>query len=314
MMKMTRHILPLLVLVATLLWTTQAMAKTIKVVTSTPDLAALTVAVGGERVKVTSLARHTEDPHYVDAKPSHVIKLNKADLLLVNGLELEVGWLPGLITQARNEAILPGASGSGVSGYLDASTVVELMQVPTQAIDRSQGDVHPGGNPHYLHDPRRALVVADAITTRLIKLDPKGKEAYAKNLKTFKKDLNEAMEGIDKKFSTLSSDKKKVVTYHASTIYISDWLGLTEVIQVEPKPGIAPTPKHVARVLKAMRSHTARVIFQESYYPRKTSNKLAELAKGEVVVIAGGTDISDGETYIARTKAMADAIYAALSR
>lgn len=300
----------LLTVLALLVTTTSAWAKpSLKVVTSTSDLAAIVAAVGGERVEVTSLAKPTEDPHYVDPRPSHALKLNKADLLVVNGLQLEIGWLPGLIVQARNEAIQQGSQ-----GYLDASTVVELLQVPTQAIDRSQGDVHPGGNPHYTPDPRRGKVIARALSKRLAALDPKGKSYYEGRLGELEEALDEVSERYQKKFAALPAEKRRVVTYHASTIYISDWLGLKELIQVEPKPGISPNPKHIARVLTTMREQGARVIFQESFYPSKASAQLAELAKGEVVLIAGGTDITSGESYVQRVEKMAQAIYAAVSR
>ncbi len=306
-----KHITSAFITLAIVLFAHSAWAKgkKIRVVTSTPDLAAITMAIGGEHVEVTSLARHTEDPHYVDPRPSHIVKLNKADLLVVNGLELEVGWLPGLVVQARNKNIQAGAQ-----GYLDASSVVKLLQVPTQAIDRSQGDIHPGGNPHFTYDPRRALNIAAAVEKKLAALDPDHKKDYAKNNESFSSDLGTVIKTYEDKFAKLSSEQKQVVTYHASTIYISDWLGLKEVMQVEPKPGIAPNPKHIATVLTAMRKQNVHLIFQESFYPKKASQKLAQLAKGDLVVIPGGTNVSDGQTYIKRIKTMADAIYKAASK
>lgn len=292
----------------TMLLPISASAGDLKIVATTPDLAALALAIGDTHVEVTALASATEDPHYVDPRPSHVLKLNKADLLVVNGLELEVGWLPGLVVQARNKNIQQGAQ-----GYFDASTVVELLQVPTIAIDRAQGDIHPGGNPHYTHDPRRARDIVKALAKRLAKLDPAHEDDYAANARNLVKQLEELADDYQKKFAKLSSTQRQVVTYHASTIYISDWLGLDEVMQVEPKPGIAPNPKHVAAVLKTMRTREVRLIFQESYYPKKASKKLAQLAKGELVVIAGATRIDKGETYIERVQKMADAILKAAS-
>lgn len=300
-----------LMMLCTLALPTSASASggDVKIVATTPDLAALALAIGKEHVEVTALASPTEDPHYVDPRPSHVLKLNKADLLLVNGLELEVGWLPELVVQARNKKIQQGAP-----GYFDASTVVKLLQVPTTAIDRAQGDIHPGGNPHYTHDPRRARDIVIALSKRLAELDPAHEDDYASNAKELSTKLEEVATSYQEKFSKLSKTQRQVVTYHASTIYISDWLGLDEVMQVEPKPGIAPNPKHIAAVLKTMRTREIRLIFQESFYPKKASKKLAQLASGELVVIAGGTRIDKGETYIERVTKMADAIFEAASK
>ena len=154
---MLRKFLVLAVLLATV-----PAAAAVKVVATVPDLAALAKAVGGDKVTVISLALPTQDPHFVDAKPSLVIDLNNADLLVAVGLSLEIGWLPVLQTSARNAKILPGGT-----GYLDCSRFIQLMDVPDRPIDRSQGDIHPGGNPHYLHDPRRAASVAKGIADKL---------------------------------------------------------------------------------------------------------------------------------------------------
>src|SRR5262245_4586719 len=155
-------------------------AAAVKVVATVPDLAALAKAVGGDNVTVTSLALPTQDPHFVDAKPSLVIDLNNADLLLAVGLSLEIGWLPVLQTSARNAKIIPGGT-----GYLDCSRFVALMDIPDRPVDRSQGDIHPGGNPHYLHDPRRAAAVAKGIAQKLQEIDPGNAGAYEKSLASF---------------------------------------------------------------------------------------------------------------------------------
>ena len=291
-----------------LLMANVALAKG-KIVATTTDLAAVAAEVGGEHATVAALARASEDPHYVDAKPSHIVKLNKADLLVLNGLELEVGWLPNLIERARNNKINVGAS-----GYFDASTAVSLLQVPTGKIERSMGDVHPGGNPHFMIDPRRGAKVALALGERLARVDPKHDAYYRKRAAAFSARLDAMAKKQTARFASLPADKRDVVTYHASTIYLSDWLGLTELIQVEPKPGIAPNPKHLARVLGTMRENQCKVIFQEEYYPQKSSAKLAELAKGELVVIAGGTPgYTSKNAYEARIEKVADKIYAVLS-
>jgi hypothetical protein len=159
----------------------------LKVVATVPDLAALARAVGGERVEVTALALPTQDPHFVDAKPSLALELNRADLLLAIGLGLESGWLPTLQTGARNPRILAGSP-----GYWEASSAVRLLEVPEAPVDRSAGDIHPGGNPHFLYDPRAALVVAKALAARLAQVDPAGASAYQANLARFTTELEAA--------------------------------------------------------------------------------------------------------------------------
>jgi len=286
-----------------------AFAK-VKIVATTTDLAAISAEVGGDLVTVAALARATEDPHYVDARPSHIVKLNKADLLVLNGLELEVGWLPNLIERARNSKINVGST-----GYFDASTAVSLMQVPSIKVERSMGDVHPGGNPHFLIDPRRGADVASALGERLARVDPKHAAEYRKRAKALSARLSKMAKEQRARFDKLSPAQRRVVTYHASTIYLSDWLGLTELIQVEPKPGIPPNPKHLARVLGLMREKSCDVIFQEEYYPQKSSAKLAELAKGSLVIIAGGTaDYTAARAYEKRLQKVADQIHATLSK
>lgn len=277
------------------------------VVTTIPDLGAVARAVGGERVNVTSLARPTQDPHYVDARPSFILKLNKASVLIHNGLELEVGWLPSLLRRARNSRILVGAPGN-----FNASSFVSLMQVPTARVDRAMGDLHPGGNPHFMLDPRRARDVARALRDRFSKIDPEGAKVYAEREALFRAALDRRIVSHRKKFLALPAEKRRVVSYHQSLVYLMDWLGLENVITIEPKPGIPPNPKHVGLVLKTMRARGARVILQESYYPQKVSAKLATLSKGSLVVIPGGA--TDNMTYLERVDTYARKIYGALSK
>ena len=296
----------LLVLMTFGLTTLPAHAE-LRVVTSVPSLAALAREVGGDRVAVQAMASPREDPHYVDAKPSHLVTLSRADLVIVNGLELEVGWLPGLLTAARNPRIRVGAR-----GYLDASTLVELLEAPTARIDRSMGDVHPGGNPHYLLDARAGARVARGIAARLAELDPDNQAAYraagertAQGLVSFADDARE-------RFAALPAEKRLVVAYHRSLVYLLDWLGLTAVLEVEPKPGIPPNPGHVARVLKTMKSRKARVIVQESFYPKKTSTTLVKLVGGRLAVFPGGADAAAGERFVDYLRAVTQEVYRAL--
>jgi zinc/manganese transport system substrate-binding protein len=265
----------------------------LKVVATVPDLAALAKAVGGDKVSVQSLAVSTQDPHFVDARPSLMLDLNKADLLLAVGLQLEVGWLPSLQTGARNEKIL-----SGGTGFLDCSQFVKLLEVPPVPQDRSHGDVHPGGNPHYLYDPRAAVPVARGIAARMAQLDPKNAQAYQANLARFTQELEAARKGWEQRLAGLKGTP--VVAFHKSLPYLADWVGFDTVAFLEPKPGIPPNPSHVAEVLGIARSRKARMLVQEEYYPTNTSRLVAEKIPAPLVVLPGGTDFRGGQTYVQR--------------
>jgi zinc/manganese transport system substrate-binding protein len=263
----------------------------LKVVTTVPALAAIARDVGGARVKVTSLALPTQDPHFVDAKPSLALELSRADLLVAVGLQLEVGWLPTLQIGARNPAIQIGSP-----GYLDASQFVKLLEVPMQALDRSMGDVHPGGNPHYLYDPRAAAAVARGLAGRLKQLDPQGAAEYDRTLAGFLERLETARIAWEKRLAPARG--QAIVTYHRSWVYLAAWLGLEEVATIEPKPGIPPTPGHAAKVLAAMRAHKVRVILREGYYPDAMCDVLAQRAGAKAILLPGGPDLRAGQGYV----------------
>ena len=275
------------------------------VVATVPDLAAITKEIGGDKVSVTALSLPTQDPHFVDAKPSALLKLNKADLLLAVGLELEIGWLPTLQTGARNPKILAGAS-----GYLECSQFVHVLEAPKAAVDRSQGDVHPQGNPHYLYDPRAAALCAKGIAQKLEALDGGNRKLYEKNLAGFLSRLDAARKGWEKEMAPFKG--KPVITYHRSWTYVIDWLGLVELANLEPKPGIPPSPSHVVDVLKLARAQGAKVVLQEAYYPDKTGVLCAAKLGGSVVKLPAGADIAGGETYIEHVGKVIDALAAAL--
>jgi zinc/manganese transport system substrate-binding protein len=280
----------------------------IEVVATLPDLAAIAAEVGGERVRVTSLATSTEDPHYVDARPNLMLPLNRADLLIVNGLDLEIGWLPALQVGARNGAIQTGAE-----GYLDASATVQRLEIPDAKIDRAMGDVHPGGNPHFAFDPRAGVRIARAVADRLAALDPAHREYYLANAERLVRELRAVARKERERFLALPPEKRKVVSYHRSMTYLLDWLQLEEIINVEPRPGIAPDPRHVARVLEIMRAEGAHVILQEEHYPQSTSRTLARLTGGRLVVIHTATRFSKGERYVEHIRHLAQSIYDALA-
>ena len=265
----------------------------LRVVTTTPDLAAVAKAVGGDKAQVLSLALPTQDPHFVDAKPNLALELNRADLLMAIGLQLEIGWLPALQNGARNPRIL-----SGNPGYLEVSQFVRPLEIPAIAVDRSQGDVHPGGNPHFLYDPRLAVSVAKGIAERMAQLDAKNADVYRANLAKFSAEVDKARAGWEQRLAGLKGTP--VVAYHRTTAYLADWLGFQTLAYLEPKPGIPPNPSHVAQVLGLARQRKARLLMQEDYYPNTTARLVASKIPAALVVIPAGTDIRAGQTYLQR--------------
>jgi zinc/manganese transport system substrate-binding protein len=262
----------------------------VKVVASVPDLAALTKEVGGALVSVKALSLPTQDPHFVDAKPSLALDLNRADLLVLVGLDLEIGWLPTLVVGARNAAIQPGSP-----GYLDCSQFVHRLDVPAANVDRSHGDIHPGGNPHYLNDPRAAAAVARGIAGRLAELDPSHRAAYEANRDALVARLTAARARWEKRLAPYRG--APIVAYHKTWTYLADWLGLDQVGFLEPKPGIPPNPQHVASLLGLARTRKVRLVLQESYYPDAASKLVADKIPAPLVHVAGGTNFAGGESY-----------------
>jgi zinc/manganese transport system substrate-binding protein len=278
----------------------------LEIVATLPSLAAIAAEVGGQSVTVRSLTSPAEDPHFVDARPDFIVALSRADVLIVNGLDLEIGWLPSLQAQSRNPDISTGGS-----GFVDASAGLALLEVATGAVDRSMGDVHPGGNPHYLLDPRRAADVALAIGARLAQLDPTNAATYLANSATVSAELTGFADQVAAEFADLGANRP-VVTYHRSFVYLAEWLGLTVAIELEPRPGVAPDPGHVATVLSTMRSASVHVILQEAWYPSSTSRQLAELAGATLITVDGGPDFAGGESYTDWLRTVTEAIHASL--
>jgi zinc/manganese transport system substrate-binding protein len=253
-----------------------AAAKKLNVITATTDLAALAQEVGGEKINVESIARGYQDPHFVEAKPSFLLKLRQADLLVVVGLQLEIGWLPPLITQSGNPRIQVGGN-----GYLDASQFAEILEIPQGAITRAMGDVHPLGNPHYWLDPDNGRRVAKGIAAKLAEMDPADAAYFQQRDQDFEKRLADA----DKKW--LAEMKpfhgRKVVTYHNSVPNFAKHFGLDVVGFVEPRPGIPPTPSHTLDVINMMKRDHVNVIMVEPYFDRKTPDSIARATGGTVV-------------------------------
>jgi zinc/manganese transport system substrate-binding protein len=250
----------------------------INVVTTTSDLAAIASEIGGDKINVTPIAKGYQDPHFVESKPSFMLTLNKARLLIVIGRELEVAWLPPLITQSRNARVQPGAD-----GYLDASQTVKILDLPTTAVTRAMGDVHPQGNPHYWLDPENGGRIAKAIAAKLSQIDPPNAAYYAQREAEFSRRLGEAR----KRWAAQTAPLKrlKVVTYHRSWTNFADAFGLDVVGFVEPKPGIPPTPQHTLDVINAMKAQNVKIILVEPYFDSKTPNSIAAAVGGKVLVM-----------------------------
>ena len=267
-------------------------AATVRVVATVPDLAAIAREVGGDKVVVSAMVLPTQDPHFVDARPNLALDLSRADLLVLVGLDLEIGWLPTLVAGSRNAKI-----GIGGSGYLECSQFVSLLDVPTQKIDRSMGDIHPGGNPHYLYDPRNGGRVATGIAGRLATIDPANKDLYAKNAAAFVAKLESARPGWEASLSSLRG--KSVLTYHKSFPYLAAWLGFSVPLSIEPKPGVPPSPSHVVSVLGAVQQSGIKLILQENYYSATTAELVASKTGAKLARLSMGTDFAAGETYVA---------------
>lgn len=257
---------------------TPAVQAKLNVVATLPDFGSVAEEVGGDRIKVTNLARGGEDPHFVDARPSLIVVLNKADLLIYGGAELEMGWLPPLANNARNSKILPGASGN-----LNAAVGVRLLDIPVGPVDRSQGDVHPSGNPHYMLDPLNAKIVATSIAEKLATLDPANGEFYKANARRFGERIDQKLIEWTKKLAPLRSTK--VVTYHKSFDHFLERFGLVLAGTIEPKPGIEPSPTHINALIPRMKQEGVKLMLIEHNRPKKTPNYVAH-ATGAKLVLA----------------------------
>ena len=289
-------------------WASTAFAR-LSVATTTGSLGGIAEAVGGSLVDVTVLADPAEDPHFVDARPNLVVVLHSSDLLVSVGLELEIGWLPGLERAARNPRIAPGQPGR----FEAATALSSLLEVPVGRIDRAQGDIHPGGNPHYLYDPRRAAEVGIGLAQRLAALDPPNAGRYVLNAQKFAEDCRALADRMAKQFAALPAERRVVTTYHASWTYLLDWLGLEAVATVEPKPGVSPSPAHVAQVLQTMRNRSVRVILHEEFYPRSTSETLSRMTGARLLLLEGSARMGQGKGYLEHVQRIAEQVHGALA-
>jgi zinc/manganese transport system substrate-binding protein len=256
---------------------TPAEAKKLMVVTSTTDMAALAQEVGGDRIEVESIAKGYQDPHFVEAKPSFLLRLRRADLLIHVGLQLEIGWLPPLITQSGNPKIQMGAQGN-----LDASKFAEILEIAQGTVTRAEGDVHPFGNPHYWLDPDNGRRIARGIANKLADLDPGNSAFFQQRFQDFDKRLSAAEQKWDSDMKPWRG--RKVVTYHRSFPNFAKHFGLDVIAYVEPRPGIPPTPGHTIEVIQLMKRENCKVVLVEPYFDLKTPQSIGRDAGAQVVV------------------------------
>ncbi len=255
------------------LLTPRSAAAKVKIVCTIGDLCDIAANVGGGLVSTRILGKGYQDPHFVDPKPSFALAMRGADLLMVVGLELEVGWLPRLITGSRNSKIVKGAG-----GYLDCSTLVKLREVPRTKISRSMGDLHPGGNPHYWMDPRNGVRMAFGIYKRLSKLDPANRATYKRNYKRFAIQIIRLARRLKKQLNPYRGSY--LIPYHQSMIYFIKWAGLKRLGTIERLPGVKPSAAHLARLHRIIGATRGRkIIVSETYYPSTAAKRVASRFK-----------------------------------
>lgn len=263
-----------------------AVADGLAVVTTTPDLAAIARAIGGDLVKVESIAKGFQDPHYVEAKPSFMRLVNQARLLVYAGLQLEIGWLPLLVQGARNPGLV----------QVDASQGVPVLERPTGPISRAQGDVHPEGNPHYWLDPRNGSVIGRTIAQQLKALAPADAARFDQNLKLFDDDLNRRRKSWEERMAQFRG--REIVAYHKQWEYLARWLGLTIVGYVEDKPGIPPAPQSLAAVVRTMQEKKIKTLLVANFTNPTIPQSVADKVGSKLVVLPASVGGEKGiDTY-----------------
>ncbi len=252
--------------------------KKLNVVTALPDLQSITEFVGGDRVDVFSIAKGYQNPHFVDPKPSYILKLSRADMYVTVGLDLATGWEPPLLNSARNEKILKGAP-----GYVDASVNVPLLQVPT-SVSREQGDIHIYGNPHYWLDPDNGKIIAQNIFDGLVRLQPESRAYFEENLRRFNERIDAEKMAWEARMRPYQGTK--IIAYHNQWPYFAEHFGLEIVDFLEPKPGIPPTPSQLAKVIRIMQTQGIKVIIISPYFKPDAAELVARKVGGKVVTLA----------------------------
>ena len=252
--------------------------KKINVIASTQDIASLAAEVGGDRITVEAIAKGYQDPHFVEPKPSFLLKLQKADVLLAVGLQLEIGWLPPLITQSGNTKIQVGNP-----GYIEMAQFCQVLEIPQGQVTRAMGDVHPMGNPHYWLNPENGRRIAKALAAKFAEMRPGDAAYFTERNADFSRRLTDAQKRWD---ATLAPYRgRKVITYHRSWPNFCDRFGLVVVDYVEPKPGIPPTPAHTLELINTMKRDQIKLILVEPYFDLRTPNSIAQSVGGTVAVL-----------------------------
>jgi zinc/manganese transport system substrate-binding protein len=263
----------------------------LKVVTTTEGLAAVVREVAGDRAQVESLSRGVQDPHFVDANPMLAVKLRNADLLVDVGLELEIGWLPPLVNQSRNGAIQPGGP-----RRFTAASAVTVLDVPTGPVSRAQGDLHPGGNPHFMTDPRRVSTVASALAAKLAAIDPPNAQYYAARAQDFGRRVSADLA----RWSAFLAPAKgrAIFTRHRTMTYFFDWTGIVSGGELEPRPGVPPPPAHLADLVEIAKRDGVKAVSVENYYDTKSAEVVARYSGAKIVLIPGDVGGEPGlDTY-----------------
>lgn len=250
----------------------------LKVVTTIPDLKSIAESIGGEYVDAFSIATGYQNPHFVDPKPSYILKLSKADIFITVGLDLEIGWVPPLLNSARNAKIQKGGE-----GYVDASTNVPLLQIPS-SVNRAEGDIHIYGNPHYWLDPLNGKIIARTICNALIHSDPEHRTQFESNLKKFNDAIDTKTIGWESILKNVHGTK--VIAYHNEWPYFEQRFGLKIVDFLEPKPGIPPTPSQLAKIITTMKREQIAIIINSPYFTSESADLVARNSNGNVVTLA----------------------------
>jgi zinc/manganese transport system substrate-binding protein len=293
-----------LILIVLTLLPTLAMAE-LRVVATTGDLAAAARAILGDDGHVDVLVRPAEDPHFVEPRPSFVRLVARADMVAYVGMDLEIGWLPTLITGSRNPKVQAGQPGD-----FNASRHVVARDVATGRVDRSMGDVHAAGNPHYTTEPRQMARIAIAMGQALGQLEPAKAEVFRERARNLARECIRLAQTWEARFAEIPEERRQFVSYHAAWSYVANWLALEDVAQIEPKPGIGPNPRHVAHVVRLIEERKVPVIIQLDYYPVTTGNLIADRTPAKLLVLPAQT--RENETYIEHIGGLAAMIYEVL--
>ncbi|MBK9160925.1 MAG: zinc ABC transporter substrate-binding protein [Nitrosomonadales bacterium] len=256
-----------------------------------PEWAALTRQLAGDRATIYTATGPLQDPHRVEARPSLIAKARRADLMVCTGAGLEAAWLPVVLRESGNRAIQPGGN-----GYFEAAQSVQMLEVPTR-LDRAEGDVHATGNPHIQTDPRNFLPVADALADRLCRLDPPNAAHYRKQLASFDKQWRASIARWEQQAAPLRG--VPVIAQHRGFPYLNNWLGLKQVAELEPRPGMEPGVAYLGQVLDRLQQHPAKMVLRAAYQDGRPSGWIADraqIAAVELPYTVGGskaaTDLS----------------------